>query len=106
MDSFFSLSKLFWFLAAPEHILVWLLLLGFVALLFNKRSLAVKLIAVDLLLWLLLLLMPLGDMVMRPLEDGFTFPNLDCSKLKKMERVRVWTFIKNLHLFFALSKAR
>ena len=77
MDSFFSLSKLFWFLAAPEHILVWLLLLGFVALLFNKRSLAVKLIAVDLLLCLLLLLMPLGDMVMRPLEDRFTFPNLE-----------------------------
>ena len=42
MDSFFSLSKLFWFLAAPEHILVWLLLLGFVALLFNRRSLAIN----------------------------------------------------------------
>jgi uncharacterized SAM-binding protein YcdF (DUF218 family) len=76
MDNFFSLSKLFWFLAAPEHILVWLLLLGFIALLFNKRSLAIKLIAIDLLLWLILLLIPLGDLVMRPLEDRFGQPDL------------------------------
>ena len=77
MDSFFSLSKLFWFLAAPDHLLVWLMLLGLVLLWLGKRRLAGWLLSIDLLLLMGVLLMPLGDIVLHPLESRFQQPDLN-----------------------------
>lgn len=74
--SFFSLSKLFWFLVSPDHLLVWLLLLGFLLLAIGWRSLGRTLITLDILLLLALLFMPLGDLAMRPLESRFLPPDL------------------------------
>ena len=77
MDSFFSLSKLFWFLAAPDHLLVWLMLLGLVLRWLGKRRLAGWLLSIDLLLLMGVLLMPLGDIVLHPLESRFQQPDLN-----------------------------
>ncbi|NRP35759.1 hypothetical protein XMD579_000566 [Marinobacterium sp. xm-d-579] len=77
MDSFFSLSKLFWFLAAPDHLLVWLMLLGLFLLWLGKRRLAGWLLSIDLLLLMAVLLMPLGDAVLCPLESRFKQPDLN-----------------------------
>ena len=77
MDSFFSLSKLFWFLAAPDHLLVWLMLLGLLLLWLGKRRLAGWLLSIDLLLLMGVLLMPLGDIVLHPLESRFQQPDLN-----------------------------
>lgn len=77
MDSFFSLSKLFWFLAAPDHLLVWLMLLGLLLLWLGKRRLAGWLLSIDLLLLMGILLMPLGDIVLHPLESRFKQPDLN-----------------------------
>ena len=76
MDSFFSLSKFFWFLAAPDHLLVWLLLLGLTLFWLGKRRVACWLLSTDLLLLLVILLMPLGDALLYPLESRFKQPDL------------------------------
>lgn len=77
MDSFFSLSKLFWFFASPDHLLVWMLILGLFLILIGWRILGKTLVCVDLMLWLALLFLPLGDIALRPLEARFAQPNLN-----------------------------
>lgn len=77
MDSFFNLSKLFWFIASPDHVLVWLLTIGLICCLMGKYRLAKGLLILDLGLFLVLMLMPIGDLLLRPLESRFTQPNLD-----------------------------
>lgn len=77
MDSFFSLSKLFWFFASPDHLLVWLLLLGLILTLTSWPVLGKTLVCLDLILWLALLFLPLGDLALRPLETRFAQPNLN-----------------------------
>lgn len=77
MDSFFSLSKLFWFFASPDHLLVWLLVLGLFLILIGWRVLGNILVCIDLVLWLALLFLPLGDIALRPLETRFVQPNLN-----------------------------
>ncbi|WP_432697455.1 YdcF family protein [Marinobacterium sp. YM272] len=71
MDSFFSLSKLFWFLARPDHLLVWMLLVGLFSLWAGWRRFGAVLLGCNLLLFLLFLLMPLGDALLMPLEKRF-----------------------------------
>lgn len=74
MFSFFSLSKITWFLISPDHLLIWWLLLGFVAVLCNRRRLAITLL--EFVFVLLLALFPLGNLVMHPLETRFPQPQL------------------------------
>ena len=76
MPSFFSLSKIFWFFAAPDHILVFMLLFALICLWLGWRRLGRSVLAVNLLLWLALILMPLGDLLLRPLESRFGPPDL------------------------------
>lgn len=76
MASFFNLSKLFWFLASPAHLLVWLLALSALLLLLGRRRLGGWLLGIDLVLWLALLMMPLGDALLMPLETRFPQPQL------------------------------
>ncbi len=74
MDSFFSLSKLFWFLCSPDHLLVWGVLLGVLLLWRGRRRAAGLVLGIDLALWLALLLFPLGDLLLMPLERRFPAP--------------------------------
>ncbi len=80
MDSFFNLSKLFWFIASPDHLLVWCLLIGLLLNWIGWKMLGRTLVAVDILLWLALTFMPLGDLVLRPLE--VRYPQQDLSEIK------------------------
>ncbi|KEA64939.1 putative membrane protein [Marinobacterium lacunae] len=75
MDSFFNLSKLFWFFARPDHFLVWMLLLGLFSLWVGWRRLGIGLLVGDLVLLLCIMLMPLGDALMMPLESRFPQPD-------------------------------
>lgn len=71
MDSFFSLSKLFWFFARPDHLPVWLLLLGLAALWLGRRRLALGVLLLDAFYLSAFMLMPLGDALLMPLETRF-----------------------------------
>ncbi|TCK04945.1 YdcF family protein [Marinobacterium mangrovicola] len=74
MDSFFSISKLFWFFARPDHLLVWMLLLGLFSLWVGWKRFGGVLLGCDLILFLLFMLMPLGDALLMPLEKRFPQP--------------------------------
>lgn len=76
MPSFFSISKIFWFFASPDHLLVFMLLLALFSLWIGWRKFGGSLLLLNLMLWLALMLMPLGDLAMRPLESRFSPPDL------------------------------
>lgn len=71
MDGFFNLSKLFWFLARPDHLPVWLLLCALLGLWVGRRRLAALLLGLDALYLLAFTLLPLGDALLMPLETRF-----------------------------------
>lgn len=66
--SFFALSKLLWYLVEPSHLLVWAAL---ASVIFRKRLLA-GLVALGLLA---LLILPIGNWALRPLEDLYPRPD-------------------------------
>jgi len=82
MPSFFSLSKIFWFFAAPDHLLVFMLLFALVCLWLGWRRLGRSLLAVNLTLWLVLIFMPLGDALLYPLESRFKQPDLSALEVE------------------------
>ena len=99
MPSFFSLSKIFWFLAAPDHLMVFMLLFALFSLWIGWRRLGGSLLAINLLLWLALIFMPLGDVLLRPLESRFPQPDLTSLNIEGVivlgggelaEESRVW----------------
>lgn len=74
MTEFFNLSKLFWALASPDHVLVWLLLLAWWLMargfgVWGRRLVAGVGMSLVALMWL-----PLGDWVLAPLEQRFPLP--------------------------------
>lgn len=74
-DLFFYLSKLFWALVSPDHLLLLLTLLG-VVLLYSGRScgLWVSLSALGMLM--VIAVFPLGNLLLAPLENRFAQPEL------------------------------
>lgn len=76
MPSFFSLSKIFWFFAAPDHLLLMMLLFALLLLWIGWRKLGGALLVLNLCCWLALMFMPLGDLLLRPLESRFPQPDL------------------------------
>lgn len=67
-DLFFTLSKVFWTLAQPDHFLLLMLLLG----LFLWRSLmGVLLVWCAVIAFLLISFFPVGNYLLRPLENQF-----------------------------------
>lgn len=67
-DLFFIASKVFWFIAAPDHLLLLMLLLGCLC----WRSALGKLLAgTSTLLFLILMLYPLGNLLIAPLEQRY-----------------------------------
>jgi uncharacterized SAM-binding protein YcdF (DUF218 family) len=72
MDNvFFVVSKLFWFLARPENLPLLLTVAGIIALLRRRRRGALRFLSLGLVLMLLLGALPLGDLVLRPLEARY-----------------------------------
>jgi uncharacterized SAM-binding protein YcdF (DUF218 family) len=65
---FLGISKLFWFLAAPTHLLVWMLAAGVV---FRRHGLCQALAAIAALSFLLLLFLPIGNWALSTLEDQY-----------------------------------
>jgi len=67
-DKFFTLSKLFWMVAQPDHFLLLMLLLG---LLFWRNFFGVLLVWTSVLIFLLISVFPVGNYLLRPLENRF-----------------------------------
>ena len=61
-------------LCSPDHLLVWGVLLGVLLLWRGRRRAAGLVLGIDLALWLALLLFPLGDLLLMPLERRFPAP--------------------------------
>ncbi len=78
MDSvFFWLSKLIWFVIAPDSLLLILVLVSFALLVFGKIRIAKWLLGSTCLLLVTIALLPLGDLLLYPLESRFeTNPRL------------------------------
>lgn len=73
---FFTLSKLFWLMAAPSSLMLILGVLGVALLATRWGRLASKLMACAILGLLLVGASPLPFLLIRPLEDRFPTPNL------------------------------
>jgi uncharacterized SAM-binding protein YcdF (DUF218 family) len=65
---FFDLSKLFWFVVAPSHLLVWALAIGVI---FQHWLFGRVLLIFGALSFLGLLLLPIGDWAMSSIEDQY-----------------------------------
>ncbi len=83
MDSiFFTLSKFTWALLSPSNLIIFALGLGTVFLLFKHHSLAKWFLVPTAILSLTVMLYPVGDYLIEPLETRFhqpekTLPNVD-----------------------------
>lgn len=71
MDSFFTASKLLWFLAAPSNALALLALLGVVLLALGRRRFGGVLVAAAVGLWFTFGLSPAANYMFSPLEERF-----------------------------------
>lgn len=71
MDSFFTLSKTLWFVAAPSNALVLLLVLALVLLLAGARRVAQALLLVATVGLLVFGFSPVANHIMSPLEERF-----------------------------------
>jgi uncharacterized SAM-binding protein YcdF (DUF218 family) len=65
---FYNAGKLFWLIAAPSHLLVWLLALG---LLMWRKAAGRALMAAVLSFYVLLLFVPLGEWALNKLENQY-----------------------------------
>lgn len=74
--SMFVLGKLIWYLAAPGNLLLLLVLAGFIALLLRWRRLAAVLIGIVTVASAVLLLTPVAQLALAPLENRFPEPVL------------------------------
>ena len=70
---FFSLAKLGWYAIEPSHILTWILLAAAILGLMRKRA-AIWLTAFAALSMLTLLMLPVGNWALRPIENQFPRP--------------------------------
>lgn len=68
---FFSLSKLFWLLAAPSHVLAWLVLAAALCVLMRRPRAAGRLSIAAAILFLLIGILPLQTLLIRALEDRY-----------------------------------
>jgi len=71
---FFILSKIGWALLSPSNIILILLILGSTFLLFNKIQNAKALLLPASLAGLIVLVFPIGDLLIQPLEQRFQAP--------------------------------
>lgn len=74
-NAFFVVSKFTWVFLSPINLIVILMSLGTIALVFNKITFAKWLLFPTMLLSILLLIYPISDSVMYPLESRFQKPD-------------------------------
>lgn len=73
-DIFFYASKLAWAILSPSNFIIILLFLGTLALLFNGYRWAKRLLIPAALMGLTIMVYPIGDYLMQPLESRFSKP--------------------------------
>lgn len=73
-DTFFSISKLAWAFLSPANVIILLFAAGVLALLLDKRFMAKVILIPTTLIALTVLSYPIGDYLIRPLEDRFQRP--------------------------------
>jgi uncharacterized SAM-binding protein YcdF (DUF218 family) len=71
MNAFFYVSKIGWLLVAPSSVLVLLAVLGVVFFLLRWRAWSLRLLLASAALTLVFALAPVGDLMLRPLEQRF-----------------------------------
>ncbi|MFG1371208.1 YdcF family protein [Xanthobacter oligotrophicus] len=71
MDSFFTASKVLWFLAVPSNLLVILAVLGLVLLAVRRRGLGIGLMVTAVAGWLVFGFSPAALYMLSPLEERF-----------------------------------
>ena len=71
--TFFEVSKIGWFIVAPSHLLIWSLV-GAAILLARGRRAGKVLTLLCAVLFLLVLVCPIGSLALRPLEDEYAQP--------------------------------
>lgn len=75
MDLFFVSSKWLWMLVQPDHLLLLLLILSG-GLILARRPLGHRLMSACLLFMLIITFVPLGQLLLKPLEQRFSRPDL------------------------------
>lgn len=71
MDSFFTVSKVFWFLAAPSNLPFLLAAIGLVLLLFRRVRAGTVLVTLSVLVTVVFGFSPLANYLQSPLEERF-----------------------------------
>ncbi|MGB1237892.1 MAG: YdcF family protein [Pseudomonadales bacterium] len=73
MDFFYTLSKIFWFVASPDNFLILLTLISAI-LIACKSKWGLRLLSVNVFILITILFLPVGDLLLRPLEARFAKP--------------------------------
>lgn len=73
-DLFFYASKIIWAMLSPSNFIILLLVLGTIALLFQGYRWARRFLVVGSLLGLTVMVYPVGDYLIEPLESRFSKP--------------------------------
>ncbi|MBV9570706.1 MAG: YdcF family protein [Alphaproteobacteria bacterium] len=73
--SFFHIGKVVWYAVEPSHLLIWGLVVGSMLALLGRRTGAI-ICSACALFCLLLLILPIGNWVLRPLENSVPRPLL------------------------------
>jgi uncharacterized SAM-binding protein YcdF (DUF218 family) len=67
----YFISKAFWLIAQPPHLMILLVCLGMLLLFTGRRRLGLGLVALDALLLLIVAVLPVGSSLIAPLETRF-----------------------------------
>lgn len=73
MDVFYTLSKIFWFIASPDHFLILLIALS-TLLIYAGSKWGVRLLSVVVIISMTVMFLPVADIILRPLEERFPAP--------------------------------
>ncbi len=73
MDLFYILSKIFWFVASPDHFLIILIFIS-TALIAGNSKWGLRLLSGSLACLLIIMFFPVADVLLRPLEKRFPRP--------------------------------
>lgn len=73
MDTFYQLSKVFWFFASPDNFLIFLVVLGTLLVGYGSRW-GLRILITSMTLMLVITFLPVADVLLRPLEKRFAAP--------------------------------
>jgi len=73
MDFFYILSKIFWFVASPDHFILLLFTLA-TLLIYASSKWGIRLLSVAVVISMTIMFLPVADIILRPLEERFPAP--------------------------------